>query len=43
MHEAGVRAVAAALLAKRSLTGREAHEIFNRASWPAAVLAMIAD
>ena len=34
----GIRAIAAALLAKRSLTGGEADRIFNRASWPAAAL-----
>jgi hypothetical protein len=32
---------AAALLAKGSLTGDEAHQIFSRASWPAAALAMV--
>lgn len=37
-HETAIRAVAAALLAKGSLTAREAHQIFNRASWPAAAL-----
>jgi hypothetical protein len=37
-HEPASRAVAAALLAKGSLTGNEAHRIFNRAGWPAAAL-----
>jgi lysozyme family protein len=40
-HEAGIKAVAAALLTKGSMTGNEAHQIFNRAYWPAAALAMI--
>jgi hypothetical protein len=41
-HEASIRAVAAASLAKVSMTGREARQIFSRASWPSAALAMIA-
>jgi len=42
-HEAGIRAVGQAFLAKGSLTGSEAHQIFNRAYWPAAALAMIGE
>jgi hypothetical protein len=41
-HESEIMAGAAALLAKGSLTGGEAHRIFNCAYWPAAALAMMA-
>jgi hypothetical protein len=40
-HGPGVRAVAAALLAKGSLSGGEAHRIVDRASWPPAALVMM--
>ena len=42
-HEAAIRAIADVLLERRSLTGREAHQIFSRSSWPAAALALMAD
>ena len=42
-HESAIRAIADMLLEKRSLTGREAHQLFSRAGWPAAALALMAD
>jgi hypothetical protein len=40
-REAGIRAIASALLGKESLTGGEVHQLFTRAGWPPAALAVL--